>query len=250
MPGASRIGAQVRTGNEIVETVSRLPSRVAFQRATLRYRREGDPTPPALRRPNESRHTWLLRLAAHGFRPLRPAWRADDRARPKDRFGWVTVPVPEAPPGLLSPLVAEADRWTRGTEAAFSSSTCWCTVGATAPGRVPDGVVLLGSLLSVRRITGAPSVLELRWGPSCSADAVDYSIHEGTLGSWYSHDPALCTTGGIRTRTIVPRPGNCYYVIVPLSLDAEGSYGVDARRIERPRSLHPCRPISHPTPCP
>lgn len=113
--------------------------------------------------------------------------------------------------------------------------------GGVFPGAVPDGASVPGGPLSVRIDPLDPSRLELDWSPSCDGSAANYSIHEGTIGNWYSHDAALCTTGGATTATVVPGAGNRYYLVVPLDAEREGSYGSDSSGVERPRSNLRCR---------
>jgi hypothetical protein len=80
--------------------------------------------------------------------------------------------------------------------------------------------------------------------------ATDYSVHEGVVGSWYSHDSVLCTTGGATQATIVPEPGDRYFLVVAMDDVREGSYGRDSGGLERPDSTIPCRAVQVTTPCP
>ncbi len=76
------------------------------------------------------------------------------------------------------------------------------------------------------------------WAPSCESGAVDYAIYEGDLGVWYSHEQADCSDdGGDFTEVLTPQPGDSYYVMVPLSLTAEGSYGEAPFGVERPLGI-------------
>ena len=70
----------------------------------------------------------------------------------------------------------------------------------------------------------------------------DYSVHEGSLGSFYNHTAHTCTTGGAIDLTLIPGDGDRYYLVVPLNDDAEGNYGSGAGSAERPRSTVACRP--------
>jgi hypothetical protein len=95
-----------------------------------------------------------------------------------------------------------------------------------------------------------PADIDLDWSPSCGATAADYSVHEGILGDWYSHNAVLCTTAGATQVTIGPGSGNRYYLIVPLDDLREGSYGTDSLGAERPRSDIRCRFERDLTSCP
>ena len=53
----------------------------------------------------------------------------------------------------------------------------------------------------------------------------DYAVYEGTVGDFTSHLPTLCSTGGATSATFTPQAGDRYYLVVPTSLNREGSYG-------------------------
>jgi hypothetical protein len=92
--------------------------------------------------------------------------------------------------------------------------------------------------------------LDLAWEPSCTGEATDYEVMEGTIGAWTSHEPVLCSTGGATAARIVPSPGPHYYLVVPRTADAEGSYGADSAGLERPRSSNACVAAQVPATCP
>lgn len=121
------------------------------------------------------------------------------------------------------------------------------TVQFSSPGRAPDGVA--GIPLRIAKSAGAP-MLDLTWGASCEATASDYSVHEGQIGSYYSHTTLACSTSGALSATVMPSPGDRYYLIVPLTADAEGSYGTQSNGAERPDSVTTCRASSVVAPCP
>jgi glucose/arabinose dehydrogenase len=114
--------------------------------------------------------------------------------------------------------------------------------GGFFPGRVPAALTLAKS--------ANPGHLDLTWNRSCSLMATDYSVHEGSLGNWYTHDSILCTTGGATAATITPGPDSHYYLIVPQDDALEGSYGTDSASTQRPVSFGPCRAQQNTTPCP
>jgi hypothetical protein len=102
--------------------------------------------------------------------------------------------------------------------------------------------------LTVRR-SGA--LLNLRWDASCSAWADDYGIFAGTLGNWYSHTALDCTDNAHDLAETIAMPGgNRYFLIVPLTAGAEGSYGTNANGVERPRGSATCRAVQAPPTCP
>jgi len=231
----------------------------------------------------EPRLMLLHELAAHGLRPLRRRWLRqrppsdlppdpyaaptadldDDAgdygsgsadlqyqsvARTSDPFDAYVVPGASLTPSMPV-YVAEPERWGPVLEAATVSEACGCLV-ISSPGRVPDGDAVPGAPLLVTKNVTAPSDLDLSWSASCATAADDYSVHEGELGNWYSHTPLDCSTGGALTTTVTPTIGNRYLLIVPLSPDAEGSYGADWIGSDRPPSSGACRTSLVIDPCP
>lgn len=119
------------------------------------------------------------------------------------------------------------------------------TVGYTAPpgsaGAVPDGQSVPGAPLTI--VSAGGGNLALNWSASCHAGDTDYEVYEGSLGSYASHVPILCSTGGATTATITPTPGDShYYLVVPRSGTKEGSYGKNSGGSERPRGPASCLP--------
>ncbi len=108
----------------------------------------------------------------------------------------------------------------------------------TGSGSVPDGGPNPGQPLRIDRGNGG--VLQMSWGASCNAGDSDYSIVEGVLGVFTSHGPAVCSTGGSTSFELAPSAGDRYYLVVPRSENAEGSYGLDGNGAERPAAGSPC----------
>jgi len=111
---------------------------------------------------------------------------------------------------------------------------------ASGPGSIPDGHTVPGTALVVDR--GSGGALDLIWSASCSATDDDYSIYEGTIGSFYNHLPKACTTSGSTMATLAPALGDTYYLVVPRDDSNEGSYGSDSSGTERPAAIATCRP--------
>jgi hypothetical protein len=105
-------------------------------------------------------------------------------------------------------------------------------------GSVPDGVLVAGSPLAAELVDGGD--VRLTWTASCAASDDDYAVYEGAIGSYYSHDTKICTTGGATTATITPDPGSVYYLVVPRDAVGEGSYGRDSEGQERPVGAGQC----------
>ena len=204
-----------------------VPSRVTFQRAELR--KPGKDVPRVIQ---------LARLAAEGRRPLRLAW-AREGERTNDPFADLTLDV-RGTPAMLPLYVAEPEKWTRMTESLLAASNCPCAAWGAIPGRVPDGKVFRGQPL---RLAKSGADVLLTWGPSCSDAVKDYSVQRGTIGSWYSHQAVDCMTGGVTSTTLAPGAGSAYFLVVPITDDLEGSYGVRSNGQERPGGLVTCRPM-------
>ena len=109
-----------------------------------------------------------------------------------------------------------------------------------------------GSVFALRINKNTVNVgnLDLDWDPSCRPSASDYSVHEGTLGSWYSHTPVRCSSGGALSVTITPRSGNRYYLVAPISGTWTGSFGTNSTGAERPDADLPCTDDRAIAPCP
>jgi hypothetical protein len=92
-----------------------------------------------------------------------------------------------------------------------------------SPGRIRD---IPPGKLEIAKGPGAGQIT-LNWSASCSVGAEDYGIHEGTIGSWYSHDEIDCSdNGGDLTEVVNYAAGNMYYLVVPHNSNDEGSYGL------------------------
>lgn len=75
-------------------------------------------------------------------------------------------------------------------------------------------------------------------------------MHEGLIGSYYSHTALVCSTSGALSATVMPSLGDRYYLVVPLTADAEGSYGTRSDGEERLDSAATCRAANVIAPCP
>lgn len=114
-------------------------------------------------------------------------------------------------------------------------------LGTVGSGAVPDGDGVAGVPLTLSKLGG--SVLGLQWGKSCRAVDLDYAVYEGTLGTFTSHVPVVCSTGGATAWAVSPAPGSRYFLVVPFGAPGvEGSYGIKSPGVERPASVAACRP--------
>jgi hypothetical protein len=120
-----------------------------------------------------------------------------------------------------------------------TSSRKFRLTAATGSGRVPGELIDEAPV----QVGKSGSNLSLTWAASCVPTDTDYEVYEGTIGSWTSHAPALCTTGGSTSATITPSAGSSYYLVVPADPvgNREGSYGWNGQNVERPLGLASCR---------
>ncbi len=159
----------------------------------------------------------------------------------------ITVTVGAGTSGIIS-NTANLGTMTFDPVSSNDGDTATTTVQPSSPGQTPDGSQ--GLPLRISRNALVPTDLDLSWGASCSGTATDYTIHEGALGTWYSHTGIVCSTGGALSDTVTPALFSTYYLIVPISPTAEGSYGLDGAGAERPRSATTCRPVQSLAACP
>jgi len=108
-------------------------------------------------------------------------------------------------------------------------------------GSVPDGT--FGSAVVVERATG--SDVRVTWQASCSSDASDYAIYEGSLaalrgGAW-DHGAVTCSAGGDLTEVFTPQADSRYFLVAPLAGASEGAYGL-SQGAPRPPSASACAP--------
>jgi hypothetical protein len=113
---------------------------------------------------------------------------------------------------------------------------------ALGAGSVPDGSTPPALPLRLRK---APANgLFLGWAASCGVNDEDYEIYEGTIGDFTSHTPLHCSTAGAKSKIVTPGAGDTYYLVVPRSVNREGSYGKESDGDERPSSGRACLPQS------
>ncbi len=105
---------------------------------------------------------------------------------------------------------------------------------------------------SSARFTKSGTNIEATWSaPGGTCAPTDYAIYRGTIGSWYSHNTAITCSdvGGDNIETFSIPAGNVYFLIVPISVTEEGSYGKDSNNQERPQSTASCKATLNLTQC-
>ncbi len=159
-------------------------------------------------------------------------------------FGGVTTDTVtlECPAdGLGVPLAAalELDNGQVVTDYVSRAQTAACDPHTPGAGRTPDrgsGALRVGR-------SGASDVT-LSWGASCASGDDDFEVYEGAIGSWTSHTPRACSTGGARHLTLAPQSDAAYFLVVPFDPEEsqfEGSYGLLPGGSERPPGATSCR---------
>ena len=108
-----------------------------------------------------------------------------------------------------------------------------------------------GEILSVSTREGGSTYFEItrEFGHGGSgivyesvSDDGDFAIYAGPLGDFAGHRPETCTTAGLKTWVLSAAGGDSYYLVVPRSLNREGSYGLDSTGEPRAPSTNPCLP--------
>jgi len=113
------------------------------------------------------------------------------------------------------------------------STVCY-HAGTVPTGEDEDDVPLL-----IGKTAGAE--IALSWGASCKVSDGDYAVYEGGLGGEFdTHSAKVCGTGTDTNTLVLANPGDRYFLIVPLSIEHEGSYGQDSEGVERPTGAPDC----------
>jgi len=196
----------------------------------------------------------LRRMGATRRRPMFYDWYTRGASLPNRRLATYRLPWLGLPANarVLPAWTPNPDLWGKVQQQWLQTAAdCPCVVpgvepddgggGPTSAGVVPDGST--GVPLRLTKNSAIPGNLTLSWGASCTIGGSDYSIHQGTIGNWYSHTFLVCSTAGARSRTIMLGPGDRYYLIVPLNTDAEGGYGFGSGGSHRPVSSSRCRTV-------
>jgi len=155
------------------------------------------------------------------------------------------------PDGAVEDLMSEAVAMTTTTTTTgcpgMGVGNTFCELAnGSSDAYVPRSPSLAHEVAAGGRIVGLTanksggSSIKLDWFPSCSAADTDYDVNEGAIGTYYSHVPVTCTTGGTTTATFSPAAGSSYYLVVPKNVASEGSYGTNSASVQRPVSGSSC----------
>jgi len=110
-------------------------------------------------------------------------------------------------------------------------------------GVVPAGTPPNAGLTLDRGFAGA---LVLNWSASCSVDATDYAVYEGSLDALrqdgWDHAAVICSTAGDPWAVLAPGGGNRFFLIAATAGGREGRLGRASDGTERPASTAACAP--------
>ena len=154
---------------------------------------------------------------------------------PTGNFGWILVGNEAA-----TQSVRRFDSRESADPALRPELVVTFTPKAAGSAAVPNGDDVPGNPLTLSKLLSGE--LGLAWAASCLATDTDYEIYEGLLGSFSTHVPVQCSTGGVTSATFVPMEASAYYLVVPRNAAAEGSYGTASGGIERGQGAASCLP--------
>ena len=205
--------------------------------------------------------TFTITFLNQGRHPVELTALLDDVHGDLDGLG--TCSLPQAVAGLdqyqcaFSAMVSGVDGDSEtGTVTAFASADgTGLSAQDSATVSIISGVPgAVGASLFVNKDAVDPSLLDLSWGASCSSDAVDYAVYEGSvaaLTAGYDHASVACSTGGSTSlEDLSAASGARFFLVVPTIPSAEGSYGADGLGGERPAAAAPCAALQHVEACP
>lgn len=159
---------------------------------------------------------------------------------------------PENGYAILDVIVDGSSRGPLGsiTLEEISSSRVVQALFRPVVGAVPESQAEGAPLMVFRSPVAGPDEISLSWGDSCGGGQADFAIFRGDLGGWYGHSPLLsCTTGGGFSVSDLQVPGDSYLLVVPVSVEREGSYGRSSAGAEIPQGSPPCRELRETTGC-
>jgi len=118
------------------------------------------------------------------------------------------------------------------------------TGNSTSPG---DFNLYSGATWMIRASGGAvdSASISLQWDPACNeADTPgqDYGVYGGSLGDFLTTAPLTCSTDRATSYLTSGGAGDRYFVVVPQTSAAEGSYGLDGSGAPRLPSAQACNP--------
>ena len=118
------------------------------------------------------------------------------------------------------------------------------TGNSTSPG---DFNLYTGATWMIRASGGAvdSASISLQWDPACNeADTPgqDYGVYGGSLGDFLTTTPLTCSTDRATSYLTSGGTGDRYFVVVPQTSAAEGSYGLNGSGAQRLPSAQACNP--------
>jgi hypothetical protein len=161
-----------------------------------------------------------------------PAWTAEsDQASAE--FGFSVSTAGDVNGDGYAGVIVGARRYDNGED---DEGAAFLYQGS--PDIAPAGWVPADTPLLLGKTDG--DALHLSWGFSCLPSDLDYEVYEGELGDFTSHAPRFCGTAGETEVDLNPEVEQAYYLVVPASANAEGSYGKSSDGTERPPGVPAC----------
>lgn len=139
-------------------------------------------------------------------------------------------------------LSADAPNTFIATVDTSRSGDSWSTINSVDPAGLAAYAPGTWMIRGAGGPVAAGSVL-LTWGASCNDGTVpgqDFAVYRGGIGNFTSHQPLACTTGRNPSYLAQGAPNGSYFLVVPRTNAAEGSYGRASTRAERPPSSAAC----------
>jgi len=110
----------------------------------------------------------------------------------------------------------------------------------------PADLAPFGSGTFMIRASGGPvsaGAIELTWGPPCNDATVegqDFALYQGSMADFTSYSSLTCSTGRSTSHLIDSAPDDVFWLVVPSTAAAEGSYG-QATSGERAPAVSACK---------
>lgn len=143
-------------------------------------------------------------------------------------------------------LEADATSTYIGTVDFSTEGDSWRAPNSTGPG---DFTPHPGGTWMVRGSGGpiGPAGIVLQWDAPCNGATTpeqDYAVYRGDIGDYSSHAGLTCSTGRATTYLTDGAADDSYFLVVPATSAAEGSYGLDGTGVERVPAVLACKPQS------
>jgi hypothetical protein len=119
----------------------------------------------------------------------------------------------------------------------------WLAANSTSP---ESFTAHTGGTWMIRAAGGAieSGSVRLEWDDPCNMQATpnqDYAIYTGALGDYLNPTALTCSTDRAKSY-LFSGSDDAFFLVVPTTMAAEGSYGLDSDGVERPPAVAACKP--------